>query len=744
MDPLFDRRAPPAPKVLMSQRPTRNRAKTKAPISRRRRWVKRGLWTLLTVGLLVIIGLVVAYLLVPIPKANEAALAQTTTIYYSDGKTPIARVSDVNRQSIPLSKVPVDVQHTFLAAEDRSFYTNSGVSPSGLARAVKAAVTGGETIGGSTITQQYVKNFYLTPDRSLIRKAKEILISVKIEQQQSKDQILENYLNTIYFGRGADGIQTAAQAYFGVDASQLTVAQGALLASVIRGPSFYDPGLGTQQALLAEGRWKYVMDGMVSKGWLTQAQRDAAKFPTPIKTKQSATASGTNGYIVKQVKDELLGKLQLTDAEIDRDGLKIVTTIDAKKQEAAVAAMGKLPKSPKNLHAGLVSIQPGNGAILAMYGGKDYQERQFNDATDATIQAGSTFKIFALIAALQNGVSTKQTYSGASPQFFPQFKDSSAATDFLRRGGVQNFGNEQFGTIDLVEATAHSVNTVYAQVNVAAGPKKTTTAAATAGVTTKMTSVYANVFGTDNVKVVDMANAYATLAANGVRSTPYLVKSITAQVGDYKYTAKPQTKRVFDKDLVSDVLQAMQAVVQRGTGSYAGARLDRPAAGKTGTTTDNYGAWFDGFTPNLATAVGIYKGDGSSANKDNMMDNVPGVGQLTGGTVPVWIWTAYMTEALKGLPVVAFPAATHINSPTNTAPPQTSSSTTTTTAPSTTTTAPPTTQSPTSTATQSPTSTATQSPTRTITRSPSSSPTNPAPTAPANPGGIIVPPTGQP
>ncbi|MEO7069040.1 MAG: transglycosylase domain-containing protein [Nostocoides sp.] len=693
----------------MSQRSSTPRAvpkavapggRTKSSTSRPkgRRWPKRLLWTVLSLAVLGILSLVAAYVLIGVPtNANAAAQAQATTIYYSDGKTPIARISEVNRESVPLSKVPIDVQRTFLAAEDRSFYTNSGVSPSGIARAVKAAVTGGATVGGSTITQQYVKNYYLTQDQTVTRKLKEIMISLKLDRQLTKDQILDNYLNTIYFGRGASGIQTAAQAYFHVDADTLTVAQGALLASVIRGPSFYDPSLGPQQTKLAQGRWNYVMDGMVTKGWLTQAQRDAATFPTPFKPPVQASTSGTNGYLVDQVKKELLGKLQLTDAEIDRDGLKVVTTIDLNKQSAAVTAMKKLPTNPTNLHAGLLSIQPGNGAVLAMYGGPDFQKRQFNDATDATIQAGSTFKIFALIAALQNGVSLQQTYSGASPQFFPQFKDSSAATDFLRRGGVKNFDNEQFGTINLIDATAHSVNSVFAQVNLAATPKNTTAAAAAAGVTTKMTSVYANVFGTDNVKVIDMANAYATLAANGLKSTPYFVKSISASVGDYSYTAKPETKQVFDKPLVADVLQAMQAVIQRGTGSYAGARLDRPAAGKTGTTTDNYGAWFDGFTPNLATAVGIYKGDGSSANPANMMDNVPGVGQLTGGTVPVWIWTAYMTQALKGLPVVNFPAAANINKPTNspppsnTVPPTTSTTSATSAPPTTSTSSPPTT-----------------------------------------------------
>ncbi len=689
---------------------------------RKRRWPRRVLWTLVALVVAGVVGFAIAYVLTPIPEPNEAAVAQSSILYYSDGKTELGRISDVNRESIPLADVPVDVQRAFLAAEDRSFYKNRGVSPVGIARALKAAVTGGPTQGGSTITQQYVKNFYLTQDQTVTRKLREIMISLKLDRQKSKDEILDAYLNTIYFGRGASGIQTAAHAYFGKDAKDLTASEGALLASVIRGPSYYDPRLGAQQKANAEARWTYVADGMAQEGWITQAQRDAMTFPTTIKAPVNRTMSGTNGYIVKEVKDELLDKLKLTDTEIDSQGLRIVTTIDKNKQADAVAAAKKLPSSPKNLHVGLASITPGNGAVVALYGGKDYQARPFDNATDATMQAGSTFKIFALIAALQNGVSTSQTYAGYSPQYFPQFADPGAATSFLQQGGVENFGNEQFGTIDLIDATAHSVNTVYAQVNIKATPEKTTAAAKDAGVTTPMKSVYANVFGTDDVKVIDMANAYATIAAGGVRATPYFVKSVKASVGGYSYTAKPEKTRVFDPDLISDVIEAQEAVTQRGTGAYAGGRISRPIAGKTGTTTNNYAAWFDGYTPNLATAVGIYRGDGS-VKPENQMNNIPGVGQLTGGTVPVWIWTDYMENALDGMRVVQFPEPAHINGGSVTPPSSTqtseSSTSTTTSAPTTTTT----TTSPTQTQTQSPTGTRTGPPTQTATRTRTARPT---------------------
>ncbi len=661
----------------------------------RRSWPRRILLALGGAFLLGVIGLVVVYVLTPIPKANEAAVAQASIVYYADGTTEMGRFGDVNRESVALAKVPRAVQQAFLAAEDRDFYTNSGISPTGIGRAVWTAIRGGQTQGGSTITQQYVKNYYLSQDQTLTRKLKEIMISLKVDRQLTKSDILESYLNTIYFGRGASGIQAASKAYFGKDVSKLTVSEGALLASVIRGPSFYDPALGDEQRKLAQGRWTYVVDGMVTQGWITAPQRAALAFPRTQAPRQRIGVSGPDGYVVAAVRQDLLTQQKLTDAEIDAGGLRIVTTIDRKKQVAAVNAVrDRLPKDPANLHPALVSITPGDGAIVAMYAGADFQKRQFNDATQGMVQAGSTFKIFGLIAALQSGdIGTNARFSGASPQFFTEFRDANASTDFLREGGVRNFGGEGYGRLNLIDATANSVNTIYAQVNIEATPKATAQVAATAGITTKLTPVYANILGTDNVKVIDMANAYATIAANGKRATPYLVRKVTSTSSDYTYAAKPVTKQVFDPDVMSDVMEAMQAVVERGSGSFAGDNLDRPAAGKTGTTTGNFGAWFDGFTPNLATAVGIYRGDGDSSKEANAMSDIPGVGQLTGATVPVRIWTDYMKVALEGMKVVEFPEPKHVNwdkapTPTSTPPPATSSSSssTSTTTTSTTTT----------------------------------------------------------
>jgi len=633
-------------------------------------WPRRILYTLIGLFVLGVAGLGVAYAMTDVPKPNDLAVAQTNIIYFADGKNEIGRISEQNRENVPLKQIPIHVQQAMLAAEDRNFYENSGISPTGIARAVWVAVKGGEaTQGGSTITQQYVKNYFLTQDRTLTRKAREILISVKIDGQQSKDQILENYFNTIYYGRGAYGIQTASKAYFGKDVSKLTPAEGAFLASAIRGPAFYDPRLGESQTKNAQTRSGYILDAMVDQGWLTAAQRTAATFPKSFIPYKAPSAKGTGGYVIELVKKELADKIKISDAIFSRGGLRIVTTIDKKKQEAAINAVNdRIPKESTDLNVGIASIKPGDGAVEALYGGADYSKNQFNAATDATLQAGSTFKIFALIAALQSGdLSIRNSFDGSSPQYFDEFEDSGAKTDFNRRGGVRNFNNNQFGRITIPTATANSVNTVYARLNIIAGPKKTAAAAAQAGVTTKLTANFANVLGTDNVKVIDMANAYATLAAKGRKATPYYVKSVTATDDSFDYKVKPVTTPAFDPKLVADVVYCMQQVVERGSGEYAGERLDRDAAGKTGTSSDNYSAWFDGFTPQLATAVGMYKGDGSvvkpdgTPNEENQMNDVPGYGAITGSTIPVRIWTDFMRTATDGMEKLEFPEPAYIN-----------------------------------------------------------------------------------
>ncbi|MEO9152384.1 MAG: transglycosylase domain-containing protein, partial [Lapillicoccus sp.] len=371
---------------------------------RGRRIVKALLYTGLSLFALLCVGVAIAYATIDVPTPNQLANAQASIVYYDDGKTEMARISDVNanRESVPLSDVADSMQKAVLAAEDRNFYTNKGVSPTGIARAIWDAVRGADTqSGGSTITQQYVKNYFLTQDKSVIRKGKEIIISVKIDQTTTKDQVLEDYLNTIYFGRGAYGIKTAAKAYFGKDPKDLTVAESAVLASVINAPSLYDPALGAKQQANLKGRFGYVLDGMVTKGWLTAADRAAiATVPPTLAPQANKALAGPNGYLVAAVRDELSTTLKLSDSDIDRGGLRITTTINKAAQDAAVAAVAKdLPATATDVYAGLAAVKPGDGAIVALYGGADYQKRQISSATGAIMQAGSTFKPFALIAA---------------------------------------------------------------------------------------------------------------------------------------------------------------------------------------------------------------------------------------------------------------------------------------------------------------------------------------------------------
>jgi membrane peptidoglycan carboxypeptidase len=635
--------------------------------------------------LLVLLGLfllgttlaVAAYAMVSVPRPNEFANAQASVIYYSDGKTEMGREGVVNRESVPLSKIPLHVQHALLAAEDRSFYQNNGVSPTGIGRAVVVALKGGPTQGGSTITQQYVKNYFLSADQTITRKAREFIISIKIDQQESKDTILENYLNTIYYGRGASGIQRASKAYFGKDVSKLTVSEGALLASVIRGPAFYDPRLGATQKANARARVQYVLDGMVSEGWLTSQQRSETAFPKTIALKV-LTKKGTAPYIVEAVKNELKSKLKLTQTDIDSGGLRIVTTINKKAQAAAVKAVANNAPSQQDadgcgyrfkagpqkgrpncrLHVGLTAIKPGDGAIVAMYGGKDYEKAPFNDSTLGKMQAGSTFKVFGLLAALQNDISTKKTYDGRSPQFFPEFVSKEKPT-----GEVQNFANEPFGRITLRNALAHSVNTVFAQVNIelADGGKTSSglrDAAVAAGVpknTPGMGTNMAQIFGTASPHVLDMANAYATIAAQGKRATPYLISRVTTADGHIDYKVRKRLVKAFDKDVIADATEAMTHVLTEGTAALNAGGLGRPAAGKTGTTTDNTAAWFDGFTPQLTAAVGMYQGSGG-----NQKIKLRSGSQVTGAGFPVKIWTAFMKGALDGEKTLAFPPRTGI------------------------------------------------------------------------------------
>lgn len=589
-----------------------------------------------------------AWFTVDIPNPNDYVNGQATIIQYSDG-SEIGRIGSQNREIIPLAKIPLNVRHAVLAAEDRNFYTNRAFSISGIAHAVlDNIITFGNGRGGSTITQQYAKTAFLTSERSIQRKIKELVISLKLENKLSKDQILENYLNTIYFGRGSYGVQTASQQYFNRNVDQLTNAQAAVIASILRSPGLYDPALSKDNQQRLESRFAYVINGMVEEKWLDKKAAKNIKFPVVAPRTVGGKLSGPKGHIIAAVQREL-NKAGFSDDQLMQGGLVIKTTFEAKAQQAAVDAVNKLRPagSPPNLHIGLVAIRPGTGEVIAMYGGADYVVRQLNDATQSIALAGSTFKPFALVAGLEAGIPLTSMWNGDTPQTFD---------DAGKPYEVSNYGGEGWGQISLLTATQHSVNTVFVPLGIKVGPDKVVDVARRAGIpeSVAMMPTPSVVLGAASPHVIDVAAAYATFAAQGIYAKPYMVTTVIGANKGVLYEATPQTSEVFNKDVMADLTYALKTVVNGGTGSAALA-LGRPAAGKTGTSQQNASAWFSAYTPQLAASVALFRDSASES-----LNGIGGLTSVTGGTFPARIWTAFMRAALKDEPVMSFPAPANI------------------------------------------------------------------------------------
>ncbi|CAB4587228.1 unannotated protein [freshwater metagenome] len=588
-----------------------------------------------------------AYFTVEIPDANAYVNSQSTIIQYSNG-AEIGRVGTQNRQIVPLAKIPLNVRHAVLAAEDRGFYSNRAFSVTGIARAIINNLKGGSLQGGSTITQQYAKTAFLTPSRTIQRKIKELVISIKLENQLSKDQIFESYLNTIYFGRGSYGVMTASQQYFNRNVDQLTNSQAAVIASILRSPGLYDPAFkkGNEARLIA--RFEYVKSGMIDAGWISKEDAAKMKLPTVAPRSTSGQLSGPKGHIIEAVQKEL-AKLGFSQDQLLVGGLVIKTTLDQRAQQSAVDAVNKFypSKAPDNLHIGLVAIRPGTGEIVALYGGRDYLARQLSDATQSIALAGSTFKPFAIVAALEQGIPLTSMWNGDSPQVFD---------DAGKPYEVSNYGNEGWGQVDLLFATKHSINTVFVPLGIQVGPTAVVDVARRAGIpeAVAMMPTPSVVLGVASPHVIDVANAYATFAAQGIKSKPYLVTQVIGPNKGVLYEAKPETQEVFSKEVMADLTYALKAVVTGGTGAAALA-LGRPAAGKTGTSQSNASAWFSAYTPQLAASVAFFRDSASES-----LNGIGGLTSVTGGTFPAKIWTAFMKGALKGQEVMDFPAPSSI------------------------------------------------------------------------------------
>ena len=601
--------------------------------------------------LVVLVGTVYAKAKIPLP--SELDTAQATVIEYADGSV-MGQIAKENRTDIPLKDVPPHVRDAILAAEDRGYYTHSGISLSGIARAAYQDVRGGGARqGGSTITQQYARNAFLSRQKTFARKFREAVIAVKLDRKYSKDQVFEWYLNTIYFGRGAYGIEAAAQTFFGVPAKRLTVEQGALLAALIRSPEGGDPASNPETA---KRRWKGVLDGMVEEKKLDRAKADSAQFPKvrarkAVSGKKEAGGNGPTGYVIEAVRNELKAN-GFTEDQILTGGLRVRTTIDRRRQDAAVKAVQNVLDDPaKDPAAALVAIEPGTGKVVAMYGGRDYGgkgDKAFINYAFNPRQPGSSFKPFVLAAALDEGISLRSRYDGRSPQVFAGNYE------------VNNFDDKQFGRIDLVEATAHSVNTVYVPLGMEVGVEKTMDMVHDLGVSEDVeceanrdASLY---LGTCDIAPVDAANAFATFAAKGQSAKWYLVSEVRDRKGKKAYTAKVDKNEALSEGEAADAVHALRAVVEEGTARRA--QIGRPAAGKTGTTQDNTNAWFAGFVPQLSATVWMGyepKDDGSGKAAIPPLRDVQGVSEVTGGTLPAQIWHEFMQAAMEGVPVENFP-----------------------------------------------------------------------------------------
>ncbi|MFD3355116.1 transglycosylase domain-containing protein [Streptomyces fradiae] len=612
------------------------------------------LGTLFVFCLLAMGGFYAVYLLVPVPSANAEAKLQSNVYRYSDGSI-LARTGKINRSIVGLDKIPDPVEKAFVAAENKTFYEDSGVDFKGTARGVVNTVTGKGKQGGSTITQQYVKNYYLDQSQTVTRKLKELVISLKVDQRKSKEEILAGYLNTSYYGRGAYGIQAAAQAYYGVDAGKLTVEQGAYLAALLQAPSQYDwTSASPSGRKLVTQRWNYVLDNMVDERWLDPAERAGMDFPEPQSPRPAPGMEGQTGYLVAAANQELI-RQGVAEEDITAGGWTITLHIDKKRQKELVEAVDKQLESrldrdgdevDADVQAGATSVDPKTGHVVALYGGVGATEHWTSNATRRDYQPASTFKPLVFAAALEN---RSRTQDGRRIGVNTVYDGTSRRP--VRGGDTffapQNEDDRSYGPVTVQRAMNKSINSVFAQMIVDVGPaevKKTALALGMRDVDGFVESP-AMSLGTMNASTWDMAGVYATLDNHGKRVTPSIVKSAehrdrTAELAD------PIGPQAVSRQTADTVTSVLTGVVRNGSGQAASTPAYQ-AAGKTGTSENNKSAWFAGYTPELATVVALF-GEDAQKGSQTTLTGTAGMGRANGGGFPARIWADYTLDALGG------------------------------------------------------------------------------------------------
>ncbi|UKY51690.1 transglycosylase domain-containing protein [Streptomyces inhibens] len=625
-----------------------------------------------------------AYATVTIPDPNPTALLQNNVYYWSDG-TVLATDGSVNRQNIRISQVPADVRWDFIAAENASFYTDPGIDPQGILRAVVHMVEGGTVQSGSTITQQFVKNAYLDQSQTVSRKLRELLISTKIGAAMSKQQILQGYLNTCFFGRQANGIQAAARTYYGLPVQKLDASQGAFLAAAVNEPSLFQHADSDPTARAkAKARWSWVLDRMVKIGKLTPGQRAryaAAGFPAPRKWTLGSGLPGQTGYLVQLARSYAEAHdPSITDSSLSRGGYQIHTTFDRKRTAGLARAVARVRAQrldpvhrsvDRDVQVGAASVDPTTGRILAVYGGPGYDHAHYSDNADTSgVPVGSTFKPVVLAAALQHRAVLRPGKPPAPITPASKFngddgikiKDQQGAyvTDDKDPTGLLHQHNDtpqHWGYISLRKAMEQSVNTPYVQLGEDVGYRNVARTAQALGLRHSSLAAPSAGFyiGTSTPSTIRMAGAYSTFAASGMRATPYSVTKVTHNGSALPGFTAPAPVRALSPAIADNVTDVLRGVIARGTGTKAKA-LGRTAAGKTGTTDDYHSAWFVGYTPQLATSVVLFREDAAHPQLQSLV-GVGGLQKVFGGDIPTEIWTRYMSDALAGLPDAPFPTA---------------------------------------------------------------------------------------
>jgi membrane peptidoglycan carboxypeptidase len=627
------------------------------PRTRLQRILRWALWLAVPVLAVLagsLIGLV--YTLAKVPLVDQVPAAQTTVLLDRRG-VEIGTVSTAteNRRIVPLSDIPKVMREAALAAEDRDFYEHGALSYRGIARAMLANLTRHKVSeGGSTITQQYVKNAYprIGRERNVLRKLKEGVIAVKLEKKYSKDQILGFYLNTVYFGKGAYGVDAAARTFFGHPAKKLTLSESALLAATIRVPEFYSKKQNVKSTKI---RRDFVLRVMQQKRWITDKQA-AAAIKSRVKERWTVTPPGIPNsrapYFLEKVREYLLAKYGAT--RLAQDGFRVTTTIDMGTQREAEQAVKDVLNAPGDPLASLVAIDPKTGAVRAMYGGRNFAKSQLNLATDSRRQAGSTMKPFVLQQALVEGYSAESVFPGPRELEIDGKK-------------YHNFGNENYGDITLLDATKHSVNTVYIQLvdKVGAGP------VAELAKRTGLDDVIQDgrspeeakpllpvetglALGSGEASTLQLASAFGTWANQGVHHAAYLVDRITDSSGRLVEKHQDSGARVLDPNIANTVTLALKGVVDGGTGTNA--RLPNcQVAGKTGTTNNSVDARFVGYTSDMVTSVWMGYENKDPHKPGKPLQNLHGFGEVSGGTLPALIWRDFMREATKDSQCQPFP-----------------------------------------------------------------------------------------